>query len=88
MDYLIAQLRSIDPKIVAVAVGYGLTLLVVRVGLDVNAVLIPGYLSVQAAIALAGGLVAGWWKANVATILRTDHEDGNPDQHVVDANLS
>lgn len=88
LEYVIARLRTIDPKIVAVAVGYLLTLLVVRVGLDLNAVLIPGYLTVQGAIALSGALVLGWWKSNVATILRTPQDNGNPDAKVVAKNLS
>jgi hypothetical protein len=79
MSYFTDKLRTIDPKIVAVAIGYLLTLAVVKLGLDINAVLIPGYLTVNGAIALAGGLAAGYWKSNIGTILRTPQEDGNPD---------
>lgn len=87
ITYLLAQLRAVDPKIVAVAGGYLLTLAVVRVGLDLNAVLIPGYLTVQGAVALAVALLLGWWKSNVSTILRTPQEDGNPDQHLIERKL-
>lgn len=79
MSYFTDKLRAIDPKIIAVAVGYLLTLAVVKLGLDINAVLIPGYLTVNGAIALLGGLVAGYWKSNIGTILRTPQEPGNPD---------
>lgn len=83
MDYIAAKLKAIDPKVIATGVGYLLTLLVLKLSVDLNTVLIPGYLTVNGAIALAGALVAGYWKANLGTILRTKHEDGNPDPELV-----
>lgn len=67
-----AVLRALDPKLVAVVVGAGLTWLFVEV---------LGFAAddpvAQAAIALIVGSILGWGWPNAGTILRTDQESGN-----------
>lgn len=68
----------VDNKLVVAGATYLLTLAVTRVGLDLGEPLIPGYLTVAQAIALAAAAIAGYVQPNTATVLAGDHEDGNP----------
>lgn len=69
-----AFLRTLDPKLVTTLV----TAIIVRVATELLGVAEDDPL-LQAAIALAAAAVVGWLTPNDGTVLRTEHEDGNPD---------
>lgn len=69
----------VDDKLISAGVAYALTLLVAKVGLDLDSVLIPDYLTVAQGVALAASAIAGYFTANEGTLLRQGVEDGNPD---------
>ena len=83
MQAIIGKIRTIDPKLVAAGVTGLLMWLIVQilpdigVNIDLDATLVPGYLTVGQAIALAAAGAAGWWKANAGTLLRSPQESGN-----------
>lgn len=82
-DPLLGKLRTLDPKLVAAGVAWLLTYALAQVlpklgiNIDLDADLIPGYLTVAQGIAFAAAGIAGWWKANAGTVMRADHESGN-----------
>lgn len=88
---LYGWLASLDPKIVATAATFAATYVVVQLlGLDLDDTLVTvGTVKVTwaAAIAFAAAHVAGYYKANIATIFRAEQPDGNPDEALVKEKL-
>lgn len=83
MQYLKEKILAVDPKLVATVVATVLTYVVadlLNLGLE-DPVIGAGALNITYAqvIAVVAGAAAGYWKSNIATILRTPQEDGNPD---------
>lgn len=73
----------VDNKLVAAGATYGLTLLVAHVGLELDDVLVPGYLTVSQGISIAAAAVAGYVQPNEGSVLRAEEEDGNPDPELL-----
>lgn len=68
MDFL----RSLDPKLISTVVTFALTRLALELGIDWD----PTLEAIAAGIAAS---IVGYLTPNQATILRTAHDDGNPD---------